>query len=98
MGIEALLGGSVMALLPFVIQQLVYTAQPTTENSITGFLNAVGLSIATIMNYVVPLAGGVLSVTIVFALLLAESIFAAALRRKWQQGSAPPSGCVDTQY
>lgn len=82
---EALVGASVMGMLPFVTQELVYLAQPATENFITGFLWVIAMAISTITNYAVaaPSIAGVPGVSLLFAIIAVEVVSFAAIQCKW---------------
>jgi len=83
--VQMLLGASVMGILPFATTQLVYTAHPASENCITGLLNVVAMGLSTVLNFVMPAIGGVQSATLIFAIVLAETLFFAAMQRKGSQ-------------
>lgn len=81
---ELLLGSSLMGMLPFATQQLVYAAEPATENFVTGFLNVVMMLVATLLNYAVPALGGVRSAVLISGLVLAEATCYVCIDRRWK--------------
>jgi len=84
---EALVGASVMGMLPFFTQQLVYIAHPASENFITGFLWVIAMIVSTLTNYAVavPSIAGVPGVCLLFAIVVVEVICFAAIQYKWPE-------------
>jgi len=82
---EALVGASVMGMLPFVTQELVYLSQPASENFITGFLWVIAMAVSTITNYAVavPSIAGVPGVSLLFAIIAVEVVSFAVIQCKW---------------
>lgn len=71
---QALLGASLLGLLPFVTQEVVYAARPATENFVTGLLNVVAFCVPMVLNSLGPAIPALLCARLVFALVLAEAL------------------------
>jgi len=71
---QTFLGASLLGLLPFVTQEVVYAAQPATENFVAGFLNVVAFGVPIVLNYLGPAIPALLCARLVFGLVLAEAL------------------------
>lgn len=80
---QGCLGASVMGILPFATQQLVYAARPASENFVCGFLQVVSMSIAAVLTFVGPSIGGIPSAATFFALVLLEAFVFACCDGWW---------------
>ena len=70
--IMTLLGGSLMGMLPFCLQQACYTAAPASENVVSGLIYLVAMVVAASLTQVTAAVPPLASVALVTALIVTE--------------------------
>lgn len=97
LGAEVLLGASLMGMLPLCTQQLVYAAEPASENFSCGFLQVICMVVAAVLSAYGPVIGGVHSAASVLALTALEVLAFFLLERRRSKDCPVTGGDAEGQ-
>jgi hypothetical protein len=93
LAVMTLLGGTLMGMLPFCLQQACYTVAPASENVVSGLIYLVAMVVAASLTQLTSMIAPIASIALVVALLAAEF----GMFWFWCKLSPPRSDAYDEQ-